>query len=82
MPIVFIFIKANPGKINNVLHEVQKIKEVKEAYAVTGDFDLIVKRDVKRVNEASRIILDSIHNLDGVEKTSTSIVLRQPEERQ
>jgi len=82
MPIVFIFIKANPGKINNVLHEVQKIKEVKEAYAVTGDFDLIVKLDVKRVNEASRIILDSIHNLDGVEKTSTSIVLRQPEERQ
>ncbi|MHA1348570.1 MAG: Lrp/AsnC family transcriptional regulator [Candidatus Odinarchaeia archaeon] len=79
LPIVFIFVKTNPGRINNVLSEILKLKEVVEVHAVTGDYDIILKLEVERIEDASKVIIDKIHKLEGVEKTSTSIVLQTQE---
>jgi DNA-binding Lrp family transcriptional regulator len=50
------------------------MQEVKEAWAVTGRIDIITLVEGKDMMTVSKIILSKIHQLDGVERTSTHII--------
>ncbi|MEM2110246.1 MAG: Lrp/AsnC ligand binding domain-containing protein [Candidatus Odinarchaeota archaeon] len=77
MTIVFIHLKVTPSKISAVLTEIKSLEYIKEAYVVTGDYDIIAKLETPDAALASKIIIEKILKLDGVERSSSSIVLPQ-----
>ncbi len=50
---------------------------IEEAATVTGATDIIIKVKVKDVDELDNLIEKYIRNLDGVERTQTSVVLSE-----
>jgi len=77
LTIVFIHLKVTPSKISVVLNEIKSLEYIKEAYVVTGDYDIIAKLETPDAALASKIIIEKILKLDGVERSSSSIVLPQ-----
>jgi DNA-binding Lrp family transcriptional regulator len=63
------------GFVESVVHGLEKIEEVKEVYPVTGGIDIIVKVEGKDVETIAKTILAKIHNLEGVSRTETHIVV-------
>ena len=51
--------------------------DIEEATTVTGATDIIIKVKVKDVEELDNLIEKYIRNLDGVERTQTSVVLSE-----
>ena len=54
--------------------ELQAIPQVKSVFAISGDSDLIAIIKTETTEELSRI-LDDIGNLEGVERTNSSLIL-------
>lgn len=79
MAIVFVHLKVTPSKINDVWSKIRALEYVVEAYVITGDYDIIVKLEAPEVSSASKIIIEKILKMDGVERSSSSIVLPQSE---
>jgi DNA-binding Lrp family transcriptional regulator len=70
----------DPKHTTSVVARLTEIVEIKSCYSVSGAFDLIVfisAESALRLNQ----ILDEIGNLDGVERTTSSIVLAVEFER-
>lgn len=57
--------------VNRALHA---ISEIKSLYAISGDYDLIAVVQAETTEQLSRVI-DQIGNLDGVERTNSSVIL-------
>jgi DNA-binding Lrp family transcriptional regulator len=51
------------------------MEEVRDANAVTGGVDVIAKVEGKDIQTISKVILTRIHRIDGVERTSTHIIV-------
>ncbi len=73
----FIFLVAEPNKIDRVGSDVKKVEGVKEVYAVTGEFDLVLKVEAKDFSELSKIVKEKVLNIAGVVKTTTSVVIEK-----
>lgn len=54
--------------------ELHAVAEVKALYAISGDYDLIAVIQAESTDALSRII-DRIGNLDGIERTNSSVIL-------
>lgn len=75
MTICFVLMNTQAGFVESVVHGLDKIEEVKEVYPVTGGIDIIVKVEGKDVETIAKTILAKIHNLEGVSRTETHIVV-------
>ena len=66
-------------KINQykVAQLIERLPEVEEVSIVTGDIDLIVKVALKDVDELNDFVIFKLRDIEGVEKTKTSVVLSQ-----
>jgi Lrp/AsnC family transcriptional regulator, leucine-responsive regulatory protein len=60
-----------------ICEKISKIPGVETIDIITGDTDIFVKIRVKNVKELSRIILEKIRELPGVDRTKTITVLEQ-----
>lgn len=54
--------------------QLQAIPQITALYAISGDYDLIAVVRTETTEQLSRI-LDSIGNLEGVERTNSSLIL-------
>jgi len=77
--IVFVNLKVNPNKINEVWKKVKDLEYVVEAYVITGDYDIIAKIEAPEMAVASKVIIEKLSKMEGVERTASSIVLPQNE---
>lgn len=73
----FVFIIVEPNKIDKVGMDVRKIENVVEAYAITGEYDILVRIEAKDFSELSRTIKEKILTIPGVSKTSTSVIIER-----
>ncbi|MFP3190663.1 MAG: Lrp/AsnC ligand binding domain-containing protein [Thermoproteota archaeon] len=73
----FVFVVVEPNKIDKVGTEVKRIENVKETFAVTGEFDLILRIEAKDFSELSKTIKEKILSISGVVKTTTSVVIER-----
>jgi Lrp/AsnC family leucine-responsive transcriptional regulator len=66
-------------KINQfeVAQMIKKLPEVEEVSIVTGDNDLIVKVAVKDVDALNDFVVFTLRDIEGVERTVTSVVLSE-----
>lgn len=59
------------AKTNRQLHAIAQVRSV---YAISGDYDLIAMLKTETTEELSSV-LDDIGNLEGVERTNSSLIL-------
>jgi DNA-binding Lrp family transcriptional regulator len=76
METVYVLIKAQPGLVEPVLHEVASNGAVAEATAVSGAYDVIAKVEKEFVTEALSVIVKEIRQVEGVASTETLVALK------
>ena len=75
MPIAFVLINADLGTERDLLDELGKIKEVKEAHFVYGIYDIMVKVEAESLDKVKDIVTWKIRSLANVRSTLTMIVI-------
>jgi len=75
-----VMIKIGPKETRSVTAALRAISEVKVLHSVSGDADLIAVAATASVAEMDRVI-DRIGELEGVERTHSSIILSTKFER-
>ncbi len=75
MVVAFALIVGDAGKEKKILESLKSMKEVEEAYIVYGEYDIVVKVNVEQLKDLDPFLTEKIRNIDGVQMTSTMIVL-------
>lgn len=70
----FVLISVEIGKASEVRERLLMIDAVKEAYCVMGPYDIICRLQGESSDEIPRIVLNSIHPVEGVVDTMTATV--------
>ncbi|MEM2341830.1 MAG: Lrp/AsnC ligand binding domain-containing protein [Candidatus Bathyarchaeia archaeon] len=73
----YILVNSEPGMIWKVAEAALEIDGVKEAYAVTGQFDDIIQVEFERMEDLGRII-ERVQSIKGVLRTQTLITIPPP----
>ncbi len=71
----YILVKTEPKKTRNVWSRIASLKNVVEAYEVTGEYNILAKVWVEDYKSLANTI-DLVRGIDGVVDTNTIIVLR------
>lgn len=71
MPVAFVLINAEIGRIDDVLDELLGIDEVVEAYSVAGPYAILAKVEAERFERLTEIIPAKIQSIKGVTGTLT-----------
>lgn len=69
-----VSLKVKPNLRKNVGIALRKIHQISKIYSISGEFDLLMIIEVQTLQDLSAI-LEVICNLDGVERTNSSIIL-------
>ncbi len=75
MPTAFVLMNAEIGSEGEILSELKKIKNVKEAYIVYGVYDIIAKVEAESMDKLKDMISWHVRRLDKVRSTLTMIVV-------
>jgi len=70
----YILINSEPGRLWEVAEATLKIKGVKMAHTVVGQYDVIAYAEFVDMSELGKII-DKIQSLKGVMRTQTAIAM-------
>jgi len=73
----YILVNTQSNVIWNVAEAVLKIEGVKNANAVTGQFDVVALLQFPKMEDLGNII-DKIQHLNGVRRTQTLITIPRP----
>ncbi|MBS7624285.1 Lrp/AsnC ligand binding domain-containing protein [Candidatus Bathyarchaeota archaeon] len=73
----YILVNSEPGMIWKIAEAALKIDGVKEAYAITGQFDDIIQVEFEKMENLGRII-EKVQSIKGVLRTQTLIVIPPP----
>ncbi|MCS7131216.1 MAG: Lrp/AsnC ligand binding domain-containing protein, partial [Hadesarchaea archaeon] len=65
MPVAFVLINAEIGRIDDVLDELLRIDEVAEAYSIAGPYAILAKVEAERFEKLTEIIPAKIHKIPG-----------------
>lgn len=71
----FIFVECSQGRSLSVAEKIGKIPGVKEAYAVTGPYDVIAFVSAPNFSNLGEVVVKKIQAIDGVLRTLTNIVV-------
>lgn len=64
-----------------VIDEMKSIKEIVELHLTTGDYSIFAKVVCKSISHLQEILMNSINNIQGIQRTDTFISLSQPIDR-
>lgn len=71
MPVAFVLVNSEVGKIDDVLNKLLEVDEVVEAYSVAGPYAILAKVEAKKFDELRKIIPEKIHSIEGIDRTLT-----------
>ncbi len=69
-----VSIKVRQKLTTKTNSELRQIPQISELYAISGEYDLIAVVQAQSTEQLSHL-LDEIGNLDGVERTNSSVIL-------
>lgn len=75
MPSAFVLINTEIGAEEEILQELKKIPNVKEAHVVYGVYDIVAKVEAENMDKLKEIISWKIRRLDKVRSTLTMLVV-------
>jgi len=70
----YVLIDAEPGSIWDVAEAALKIKGVKKAHAVAGQYDAVAYVEFLKMDDLGKV-LEKIQRVKGVRRTQTLIVI-------
>jgi len=70
----YVLIDTEPGSIWNVAEATMKIKGVKKAQAVTGQYDAVAYVEFLKMDDLGKV-LEKIQRVKGVRRTQTLIAI-------
>ena len=71
----YIFIDCSQGKAVTASRSIKKIAGIKMANAVTGPFDIVALGQAKDFSELTKLVVGKVQKVQGVVKTTTSILV-------
>lgn len=77
LPTAFVLINAEIGSEHELLQDLKKIPNVKEAHAVYGVYDIVAKVEAETMEKLKELVTWKIRRLDKVRSTLTMIVMEQ-----
>ncbi|HIJ99161.1 TPA: Lrp/AsnC ligand binding domain-containing protein [archaeon] len=75
MVTAFILATTKTGKEKDVLTDLLRIEEVREAYNVYGDYDVLIKAETKDIDSLNDVLIRKIRSLPNIAMTTTMIGL-------
>ncbi len=76
----YVLIEAAVGKARSVAEGVQQLRlpeaRVLSVDAVTGPFDVIAQLEAEDLDKLGRAVTEGIQQVDGVQRTTTCLVVR------
>lgn len=72
---LYVLIKVEPGHIEDILGTVTQKRYVREASAVTGSYDIIVKIEGASISEILSTVVKEIHSIEGITSTETLVAV-------
>ena len=76
MPLAFIFINAEVGSEQEVVKELRKIENVKEAYVVYGVHDVVAKVEAETTDKLREAITRKVRKVNKIRSTLTMTVIK------
>ncbi len=77
MVTAFVLITVPAKRSGAVVEELRKYTEVKEAAAVYGETDIIIKVQAPSVQDLDRLIMENIQSSTDVKSTRTYVVVEK-----
>ena len=74
MPVVYILINAELGMEEDLIRELRKIENIKEAYVAYGVYDVIVKAEAENMESLKELVAFKIRRMKEVKNTLTMTV--------
>ncbi|MDH5448611.1 MAG: Lrp/AsnC ligand binding domain-containing protein [Candidatus Bathyarchaeota archaeon] len=74
----YVLLRVKPGMDRSVFQTVKKLKQVKDMETVYGEYDLLMKIQVKTMDDLDAFIFDAVRAIQGVERTTTLITIEPP----
>jgi DNA-binding Lrp family transcriptional regulator len=71
----FVYLRIRPGKVEDVVTQIQASKGVRNAVTVVGDWDVLAAVHGPDLGGIATDVLRFIHRIDGVERTMTAPVV-------
>ena len=72
----YILVHLSPGNTNKVIGEIRKIENIVKISVVAGDFDVVVRVQVKSLEKLLKVT-DKIQMIKGVNKTTTQVIEKE-----
>ena len=69
----YVLINASPGLGLELARRLREVSAIKDADAITGQYDVIAICEAVDVNELGRLIVGEIQKVEGVFKTTTCL---------
>ncbi len=73
----FVLLKVDVGRLFDVLNEVKNVPNVLEAYAITGEWDIIACMEVEKPEKIAEIVGQKLQGLPGVRGTLTFVAVSE-----
>ena len=72
----YILISIRPGSSDKAIKEMRKIKNIAKISVVAGDYDIVVRVQVKSLQDLLKVT-DKIQMIDGIKKTTTQVIEKE-----
>lgn len=72
----YIMMKMHVGMDDQVIAEIKKLEQVKEADATYGSYDLVIKVNFKTIEDLDRFIFEKVRRIKGITESSSMIVAK------
>ena len=70
----YVLLKVTPGYERNIVKELKDLSEIKDINELYGEWDIITKASVERIEDLDALLSEKIRKIEGVTLTSTMIV--------
>lgn len=71
----YVLVETAIGKLSHVLNQIRDLPNVTEANAVAGPYDVITVVQAETADEVGQLVLETIHNIEGVNFTMTCVAI-------
>jgi len=72
----YILLTVSSGTERKVYQKLNELKEVEEVYELFGEYDMIIKIEVKDTKHLDLLVSDKIRTIREIKLTSTMIIAR------
>ena len=72
----YVLLKVTPGYERNIVKELKDIPEIEDVNELYGEWDMITKASVVRIEDLDALLSEKMRKIEGVTLTSTMIVAK------